>query len=205
MAIISAGSMIRSLSLFHLTLAALLLKNPKLIANQSVVLVLGGSMQLVRPPFPNSAPSHPLKKTTTANTPQPMPRDFSTPSAALAFVALLFAFLGISDLTAASLDDEIFDAYWGAQTPVRLVFLFLLTGYTVLFKKGGLLSPKGANAFATGPGDYLKNSFVFAWGFIEISAWFWIFVTLREERRERARKIIAKRQAEAAKLEAEGM
>jgi hypothetical protein len=134
-----------------------------------------------------------------------MPRDFSTPSAALAFVALLFAFLGISDLTAASLDDEIFDAYWGAQTPVRLVFLFLLTGYTVLFKKGGLLSPKGANAFATGPGDYLKNSFVFAWGFIEISAWFWIFVTLREERRERARKIIAKRQAEAAKLEAEGM
>ena len=47
MAIISAGSMIRSLSLFHLTLAALLLKNPKLIANQSVVLVLGGSMQLV--------------------------------------------------------------------------------------------------------------------------------------------------------------
>jgi hypothetical protein len=134
-----------------------------------------------------------------------MPRDFSTPSAALAFVALLFAFLGISDLTAASLDDDIFDAYWGAQTPVRLVFLFLLTGYTVLFKKGGLLSPKGANAFATGPGDYLKNSFVFAWGFIEISAWFWIFVTLRDERRERAKKILAKRQAEAARLEAEGM
>jgi hypothetical protein len=51
--------MIRSLSLFHLTLAALLLKNPKLVANQSVVLVLGGSMQLVRPPFHNSAPSHP--------------------------------------------------------------------------------------------------------------------------------------------------
>jgi hypothetical protein len=203
MAIITAGSMIRSLSLFHLTLAALLLKNPKLVANQSVILVLGGSMQLVRSLHNLHSPT-PINKN-TANTSQPMPRDFSTPSAALAFVALLFAFLGISDLTAASLDDDIFDAYWGAQTPVRLVFLFLLTGYTVLFKKGGLLSPKGANAFATGPGDYLKNSFVFAWGFIEISAWFWIFVTLREERRERARKIIAKRQAEAAKLEAEGM
>jgi hypothetical protein len=48
MAIISANAMIRSLALFHLTLAALLVKNPKLIANQSVIMVLGGSMQLVR-------------------------------------------------------------------------------------------------------------------------------------------------------------
>ena len=39
--------MIRSLSLFHLTLAALLVKNPKLIADQSIIMVLGGSMQLV--------------------------------------------------------------------------------------------------------------------------------------------------------------
>jgi hypothetical protein len=65
MAIISAGSMIRSLSLFHLTLAALLLKNPKLIANQGVVVVLGGSMQLVRPPLsqlPCTLPLPPPKK-----------------------------------------------------------------------------------------------------------------------------------------------
>ena len=48
MAIISANTMIRSLSLFHLTLAAVLVKNPKLIADQSVIMVLGGSMQLVR-------------------------------------------------------------------------------------------------------------------------------------------------------------
>lgn len=51
MAIISANAMIRSLALFHLTLAALLVKNPKLIANQSVVLILGGSMQLVSNSF----------------------------------------------------------------------------------------------------------------------------------------------------------
>lgn len=48
MAIISANAMVRSLALFHLTLAALLIKNPKIIANQSVIMVLGGSMQLVR-------------------------------------------------------------------------------------------------------------------------------------------------------------
>jgi hypothetical protein len=40
--------MIRSLSLFHVTLAALLLRNPQIIANQSVVALLGQSMQLVR-------------------------------------------------------------------------------------------------------------------------------------------------------------
>jgi hypothetical protein len=41
---------------------------------------------------------------------------------------------------------------------------------------------------------------VFTWGFLEMAAWFWVFVTLREERREKARKIVEKRQAEAARL-----
>lgn len=48
MAILSANTMIRSISLFHLTLAVALVKNPALIANQGIVLVLGHSMQLVR-------------------------------------------------------------------------------------------------------------------------------------------------------------
>ncbi|KAF1360205.1 hypothetical protein EJ07DRAFT_155194 [Lizonia empirigonia] len=176
MAIISANSMIRSLALFHLTLAVLLVKNPKLIANQSVILILGGSMQL------------------------PMPRDFATPSAAIAFIAVLFAFIGINDLTAASLPEEVFDAYWGAQTPVRLVFLFALTGYTFLFKEGGMFSGAKGIAYSASPSSYLKNSVVFSWGFIELSMWFWIFVTLREERRERARKIIDQRKAEADRM-----
>jgi molybdopterin biosynthesis enzyme MoaB len=47
MGLISAGAMIRSLSLFHITLAAVLLRNPQMIANQSIVMVLGQSMQLV--------------------------------------------------------------------------------------------------------------------------------------------------------------
>jgi len=174
MAIISANTMIRSLSLFHLTLAAVLVKNPKLIADQSVIMVLGGSMQL------------------------PMPRDFATPSAALAFVAVLFAFLGVSDLTAASLPIEVYDEYWGAQTPVRLVFLFALTGYTFLFKEGGMFAGARGIAYSKNPSSYLKNGFVFSWGFIELSMWFWVYITLREERRERAQKIIEQRQKEAA-------
>jgi hypothetical protein len=48
MAIISANTMIRSIALFHLTLAVVLLRNPALVSNQSVILLLGESMHLVR-------------------------------------------------------------------------------------------------------------------------------------------------------------
>lgn len=132
--------------------------------------------------------------------PQPMPRGFGTPSAALAFVAVLFAFIGINDLTAASLPDEVFDAYWGAQTPVRLVFLFALTGYTFLFKEGGMFGGVKGIGHTASPGSYLQNSVVFSWGFIELSMWFWIFVTLREERRQRAQKIVDERKAAADRI-----
>lgn len=117
----------------------------------------------------------------------------------MAFIAILFAFIGVNDLTAAGLPEEVFDEYWGAQAPVRLVFLFGLTGYTFLFKEGGIFGGASGIAYSKGPGSYLKNSVVFSWGFIELSMWFWIYVTLREERRERARKLIEKRKAEAEK------
>lgn len=130
-----------------------------------------------------------------------MPRDFSTPSAALAFIAVLFAFLGVSDLTAAALPDEVYDEYWGAQTPVRLVFLFALTGYTFLFKEGGMFGGTRGITYSKSPGSYLKNSVVFSWAFVELSMWFWIYVTLREERRERATKIVEARKKEAERAE----
>lgn len=47
MAILSAYTLIRTLSVFHVTLAVLFLKNPKLIADQNIVFILGESMQLV--------------------------------------------------------------------------------------------------------------------------------------------------------------
>lgn len=37
----------------------------------------------------------------------------------------------------------------------------------------------------------LSNGLVFAWGFVEMVWWFWVFVTLRDERREMsARKAV---------------
>lgn len=171
MAIISASAMIRSLSLFHITLAALLLKNPSIIAKQGVVLVLGQSMQL------------------------PNPRDFNTPTAATAFLAVLFAFIGLTDLTALSLSDEVFDQFWGAQTPVRLVFLFALTGYAYMSKEGGMFAPRTQD-YAMRSGAGLSNSIIFTWAFFELVLWFFVYTSLRQEKQAKLNKIIEQRKAE---------
>lgn len=98
------------------------------------------------------------------------------------------------------MSEELSDEYWGIQTPIRLLFLFALTAYTYAFKEGGMMAPRSSD-WMMGKGNVtLNNSIVFTWGFLEMAAWFWVFVTLREERREKAKKIIEKRQAEAARL-----
>ncbi|KAF2702928.1 hypothetical protein K504DRAFT_393570 [Pleomassaria siparia CBS 279.74] len=172
MGIISAYSIIRGLSLFHITLAVFFLRSPKLIADQNLVFILGEAMQL------------------------PTPREFNTPSPSNGFTAILLLFLGLTDLTALSLSDEVRESYWGTQTPVRLLFLFVLTGYSYTFKEGGIFARQGS-AYVFNAGDELKNSVVFTWGFVEMAAWFWVFVTIREERRQRLAKVALKRQAEA--------
>jgi hypothetical protein len=97
------------------------------------------------------------------------------------------------------MQEELSDEYWGAQTPIRLLFLFALTAYTYTFKPGGMMAPRNSEHMM-GAGNTLNNSIVFTWGFVEMSAWFWVFVTLRDERREKVKKVVEKRQAEAARL-----
>ena len=100
--------------------------------------------------------------------------------------------------------------------PVRLTFLFSLTGYIYLFKDDGMFGSKSIRK--AGAGENLRNSLVFAWAFMETAAWFWvsstaglyddricfdirqIFLSLRDERREQARRRIEKLQAEQDRL-----
>ena len=124
---------------------------------------------------------------------QPTPRDFNKASAATAFLAIVFAFLGVSDLASLSLHEQISDEYWGLQAPVRLLFLFVLTAYSYTFKEGGMFDAKGVD-YRTSAGASLSNSFVFAWVFFEVMAWFWVYTSLREERTEKV-KIAAEKQA----------
>jgi hypothetical protein len=91
-----------------------------------------------------------------------------SPSEASAFIAVLLVFLGLSDLTAASLPALPALEYWLGNVPVRLTVLFGLTAYSYLCKEGGML---GA---ATGVGANLCNSWVFSWAFMELMVWYWV-------------------------------
>ncbi|OCL15316.1 hypothetical protein AOQ84DRAFT_329620 [Glonium stellatum] len=175
MAIVSAFTIIRCIALFHATLAFFFLTSPRTIADQNVVFLLGEAMKL------------------------PTPSAFNKPSAATAFIAVILAFLGIADLTAVSMPEEFAEIYWGTQTPVRLSFLFIITGYTYMFKDDGIFAAKAAK-YKPAAGDNLKNSIVFTWGFLELSAWFWVFITLRDERRQKAIRLMEKRKAEMDRM-----
>lgn len=92
------------------------------------------------------------------------------PNEASAFIAVILAFFGIADLSAASLDEIPALEYWLNNVPMRLIFLFGITAYTYVFKEGGMLGPEVASG---GVGELLQNSLVFSWAFFELMAWFW--------------------------------
>ncbi|EMC91423.1 hypothetical protein BAUCODRAFT_152680 [Baudoinia panamericana UAMH 10762] len=158
MALISAYTIIRAISLFHMTAAYFFLVTPKTIVDQNVVFILGEAMKL------------------------PHVTSMDKPSEGSAFIAVILALLGVSDLTAANMTEEVALQYWLANVPVRLCFFFVISGYAYLFKEGGTFGSK--QAYGDSVGEPLQNSLVFAWGFLELAAWFWIFTSLREERRQ---------------------
>ncbi|KXX79151.1 hypothetical protein MMYC01_204189 [Madurella mycetomatis] len=186
MALISAKTIITSLSLFHITLGFFFLTNPGTVADQPVVYLLGESMGL------------------------PYSRAFETQSPALAFLAVVLGILGICDVVTLSLPDEIgLVHHWGMQAPLRLTITFFLTLYSFFFSASSPFfytddpasSSSGSSARFTHPsahhaahnpvyipsgwgGDALKNRVFFTFMFVETISWFWAWVTLREERRE---------------------
>ncbi|KAK4951830.1 hypothetical protein LTR17_020804 [Elasticomyces elasticus] len=171
MGLISGFTIIRAISLFHITAAYFFLTAPKKLVDQNVVFMLGESTRL------------------------PHITTMDKPSDASAFLALIVAFLGVSDLTAANMTEEIALQYWLAAVPVRLLFLFVVTGYVYMFKPDGIFGSGSITRASIG--EPLQNSLVFAWGFFELVAWFWVFTTLRDERREMAKRRQEKMLADA--------
>ncbi|KAH8754264.1 increased loss of mitochondrial DNA protein 1 [Hyaloscypha finlandica] len=175
MALISAATIITSLSLFHITLAFFFLTNPQTIADQTLVFILGEAMGL------------------------PFTRSFDTQSPALSFLAAVLFAVGITDLVSCSLPEQISQYHWGSQAPVRLFLFGSLAFYSYTFSDSSpIYAAKTYSASAWGEG--LKNAVVFTWAFVEMITWFWVFVTLREERREMAMRIAERRAAEDDRL-----
>ncbi|KAG8156768.1 hypothetical protein KVR01_013373 [Diaporthe batatas] len=171
MALISAKTIITSLSLFHVTLGFFFLTNPMTIADQALVYVLGEAMGM------------------------PYDRSFEAHSPALAFLAVVLATMGLTDLVSLSLPEEVaLFEHWGTQAPVRLLLSFILITYSFLFSpsspifgdsstaRARMTHPPPGYAASTWGGDGLKNRVFFAFAFVEVVSWFWVWVTLREER-----------------------
>jgi hypothetical protein len=79
--------------------------------------------------------------------------------------------------------------------PVRLALFGCLAIYSYAFSSSSPLYAS-QNYQKSSWGEGLKNRVVFTWAFLEMMTWFWVFVTLREERREWAIRIQQKRAAE---------
>lgn len=175
MAIISATNLLCSISLFHLTIAYFFLVSPSLIADQNLVYIFGAAMDLVSQMRLMDCLSYtrssrvcfsPLIITLTQSSPT---STFFKPSPPLAFLSASLTLLGIADLAAVTLPEEIFSYYWSSQAPIRLLFFFVLTGYSYAFQPGGALAMRKRLGW-----DGLNNSVLFTWGFVEMLLWFWV-------------------------------
>ncbi|KAF4457034.1 hypothetical protein F53441_949 [Fusarium austroafricanum] len=171
MALISAKTIITSVSLFHLTLAYFFITNPTSINEQALVFMLGESMGM------------------------PLARGFDIQSGPLAFLAAVLVFIGFSDLVSLSMPDEVcLNFHWGTQAPLRSFLSGGFTAYIWLFGPSSPMYDKPSRGHLQHPssynpsyrpsgwgGDMLKNRLFFTFIFIETMTWFWIWVTLREE------------------------
>ncbi|KAL1304877.1 hypothetical protein AAFC00_003800 [Neodothiora populina] len=162
MGVFSAFSVIRALSLFHITVAYFMFVSPKTVAEQNIVVIFGGAMQI------------------------PPTGAFNKPTEATALCALVLIFLSVSDLLAASLPTRSALEYWTTVTPVRLLLLFLMTAYIYLTSSSSSLADSafGSLKSTRWPGDAIKNNLCFTMGFVESMTWFWIYNLLRDERRD---------------------
>lgn len=74
------------------------------------------------------------------------------------------------------MEESIAIEYWLSNVPVRLMFLFGLTGYVFLFKEDGIFGSSSSSITKASLGEPLQNSLVFTFGFFEIAAWFWVCI-----------------------------
>lgn len=89
--------------------------------------------------------------------------------------------------------------------PLRLSLSLVVVLYTFFTGSKGSLSGSSHRGFSHNPahgsasnwgGDGLKNDIMFTFAFVEMITWFWIWVTLREERGELVRKSLKEKRRE---------
>lgn len=143
------------------------------------------------PPSPLllSNPANPLSLS------QPDTRTFNLPSPPLSLLAVVLFLHGIIDLVSISLTPAVSLPHFAAQAPIRLFFFFVVGLYSFSFSARSPLY-KGKPYVSGSWGEGLRDRVVFTLAFIEMISWFWVWTTLREERREEALREAQRRRKE---------
>lgn len=106
----------------------------------------------------------------------------------------MLAFLSVTDLLAASMTALPAIEYWTSQTPVRLLIMFGLTAWTYWTGSGSRsLLARVTAVGPPGPSHLLQTDLVFTLAFVELCLWFWVFISLRDERKAVADKLTERR------------
>ncbi|KAI0482693.1 increased loss of mitochondrial DNA protein 1 [Xylariaceae sp. FL0804] len=209
MALISAVTILTSLSLFHITLAFFFFTNPAAIADQALVWVLGEATGM-----PSSTRA----------------LFFAQPSPLSALLAVALLLVGLSDLMTLSMPEEVWRVHhWGAQAPARIAVFAGAAGSSLLARLlssssspssssssssfsaaewyarrrgvdvvGGGGAAGGAGAGAAGSVVLLVNDRVFfTVALLELLGWLWVWATLREEAGEFAARKSRRRRSSA--------
>ncbi|KAI9373304.1 increased loss of mitochondrial DNA protein 1 [Aspergillus egyptiacus] len=197
MGLLSSKTLIKAHALFLFTLAVYLTKSPEVVTESDVVFMLGEFLQLDASSF--SRPQSPfamcgillvadalidlilvtkiphineiLAMAEAARSQAPSSINRSSHIRSNPFISRL-----------ASLYSEI----WTLLSASRFCLFFAVSFFIYQSKPAAWgVSPAVA---ASGNGlsglEHLKNRVVFSYGFMEMMFWFWIFLTLREERQE---------------------
>ena len=155
MSFLSGTTLIRSLATFNLGLAYLFHTSPKTVASHPFVFIIGEAMGL------------------------PKTIAFQVPSPSTSFLAAAISLFAITDLSSASMPEEITSYVWSAQAPIRFFLFAALAAYSY----GSHLVPSAKSDTEGGNGSMaqrggIDNSVVFTWAFVQMIIWFWVSLLL---------------------------
>ena len=151
MSFLSGMTLIRSLATFNLGLAYLFHTSPRTVASHPFVFIIGEAMGL------------------------PKATAFQVPSSTASFLAAVIVLLAFTDLSFASMPEEITSYVWSAQAPIR----FFLFAAMAVYSYGSHLfsvakSDTDGGTVSTAERGGIDNGVVFTWAFVQMVIWFWV-------------------------------
>ncbi|KAJ5913504.1 hypothetical protein N7504_002387 [Penicillium tannophilum] len=204
MVLISSKTLIQAHAVLLVVIAGYLVKSPEVITDSNIVFMMGETLKVDFPPATSSLNSPfvfcaiflfvdalvdifllaSLPFHNALDEAMPYIRPFRNPNLASEDLRALekLPHYIVKSLT----------VYWNVWINVAMarVAVYASIALFIYSNKGSFVASSYTAASTAAGLDRLKNRAVFTFGFMEMMAWFWIFVTLREERQERMTKLL---------------